>query len=136
MIEDQIIEELHRVRGEIAAEFNYDLRAIVADLRRSQRAENRRIISLPPKRIVPKTPLVIDVVANNDYTLTITFSNGEVGRFDVSSYLDEEVFQELKDLSYFKQAKVAMGVVQWPHQQDFCLDTLYEESEKVAAAAD
>lgn len=136
MVDDPIIEELHRVRGEIAAEFNYDLSAIVADLRRSQQAENRQVISLPPKRLGVKTPFVIDVVANDDHTLTITFSNGEVGRFDVSPYLDEGGFQELKDLSYFKQAKVAMGTVQWPHQQDFCLDTLYEESEKIAAAAD
>jgi hypothetical protein len=136
MIEDQIIEELHRVRDELAAEFNYDLHAIVADLRRRQQAENRQVVSLPPKRIALKTPLVINVIANNDYTLTITFSNGEVGRFDVSPYLGKGVFQELKDLSYFKQVKVAMGAVQWPHQQDFCLDTLYEESEKVAVAAD
>lgn len=136
MIDDPIIEELHRVRDEIAAEFNYDLRAIVADLRRSQQAENRQVISLPPKRLGVKTPLVIDVVANDDYALTITFSNGEVGRFDVSPYLDEEGFQELKDLRYFKQAKVVMGAVQWPHQQDFRPETLYEESEKVAVAAD
>ena len=53
MLEDPIIEELHRVREEIAAEFNYDLSAIVADLRRRQQAENRQVISLPPKRIVP-----------------------------------------------------------------------------------
>jgi len=136
MIDDPIVEELHRVRSEIAAEFNYDLRAIVADLRRSQRTENRQVISLPPRRIGAKTPFVIDVVANDDYTLTITFSNSEVGRFDVSPYLDKETFQELEDLSYFKQAKVAMGTVRWPRQQDFGLDTLYEESEKIAVAAD
>jgi hypothetical protein len=136
MIEDRIIEELHRVRDELAAEFNYDLHAIVADLRRRQQAENRQVVSLPPKRIALKTPLVIDVVAHDDYMLTITFSSGEVGRFDVSPYLGKEGFQELKDLSYFKQVKVAMGTVQWPHQQDFYPDTLYEESEKVAVAAD
>ena len=81
-------------------------------------------------------PRVVQVVANDDYTLTLTFSNGEIGRFDVSPYSDKGIFQKLKDLSYFKQAKAALGTVQWPHQQDFCPDTLYEKSEQVAAAAD
>ena len=53
MLEDPIIEELHRVREEIAAEFNYDLSAIVANLQQRQQAENRQVISLPPKRVVP-----------------------------------------------------------------------------------
>lgn len=53
MLEDPIIEELHRVREEIAAEFNYDLDAIVAYLRQQQHAENRQVISLPPKPVAP-----------------------------------------------------------------------------------
>ncbi len=81
-------------------------------------------------------PRVVSVIANDDYTLTLTFSSGEVGRFDVSPYLDKGIFQELKELSYFKQVRVAMGTVQWPHNQDFCPDTLYENSERVAIAAD
>jgi hypothetical protein len=51
MLEDPIIEEIHRVREEIAAEFNYDLDAIVAHLRQQQQAENRQVVSLPPKRV-------------------------------------------------------------------------------------
>jgi hypothetical protein len=53
MIDDPIIEELHRVREEIAAEFNYDLEAIVAYLRQQQQMENRRVVSLAPKRAAP-----------------------------------------------------------------------------------
>ncbi len=51
MIEDPIIEELHKIREEIAAESNYDMHAIVVALRRRQQAENRPVISLPPKRV-------------------------------------------------------------------------------------
>jgi len=57
MLEDPIIEELHRVREEIAAEFNYDIEAIVAYLRQQQQMENREVVSLPPKRVAPGTDI-------------------------------------------------------------------------------
>ncbi len=79
-------------------------------------------------------PPVVKVIANDDYTLTLTFANGEVGQFDVLPYLDKGIFQELRDLGYFKQARVPLGTVQWPHEQDFCPDTLYEASRKLAVA--
>jgi hypothetical protein len=40
------------------------------------------------------------------------------------------VFQELKDVSYFKKARAADGTVVWPHEQDICPDTLYLDSLK------
>ncbi len=80
-------------------------------------------------------PRVITVKANDDFTLTLTFANGELGQFDVTPYLDKGIFQELRDLNYFKQASVALGTVQWPHEQDFCPDTLYEASRKLASAS-
>lgn len=51
MLEDPIIEELHKIRAEIAAESNYDMHAIVVALRRRQQAENRTVVTLPPKRV-------------------------------------------------------------------------------------
>ena len=51
MMEDPIIEELHKFREEWAAQFYYDIHALVADLRRSQLEENRPVVNLPPKRI-------------------------------------------------------------------------------------
>ena len=80
-------------------------------------------------------PRIVHVVANDDYTLKVTFANGEVGLFDVTPYLDKGIFQELRDFGYFKQASVALGTVQWPHEQDFCSDTLYEASCKLASAS-
>jgi hypothetical protein len=81
-------------------------------------------------------PRVVNVIAKDDYTLTLTFTNGEVGQFDVTPYLDKGIFQELQNKSYFKQVSVTLGTVQWPHEQDFCPDTLYEASRKIAVAAD
>jgi hypothetical protein len=77
-------------------------------------------------------PRVTSVEANNDFTLTLTFTNGEIRIFDVKPHLDTGVFEELKDLSYFRAARVVLGTVQWPHEQDICPDTLYEESRPIA----
>jgi len=73
-------------------------------------------------------PRVKAVRPNPDYTLTLTFANGEVKRFDVKPYLSIGIFQELKDMSVFNSVKPFLGSVQWEHGQDFCPDTLYEES--------
>lgn len=71
-------------------------------------------------------PRVKTVHANEDFTLTIRFDNGEAKVFDMRPYLDLGIFSELKDPSYFKAVRVVMGTVQWPHGQDVCPDTLYE----------
>ncbi len=77
-------------------------------------------------------PRVKKVVARDDYKLEITFTNDEVGIFDCAPLLSFGVFQELQDIGYFKQARAENGTVVWPHEQDICPDTLYEDSEKVA----
>jgi hypothetical protein len=45
MTEDPIIEEIRRNRKQLAARFNYDLRAIAADARKRQRAHGKRVVS-------------------------------------------------------------------------------------------
>ena len=78
-------------------------------------------------------PRVKAVVPRDDYTLEITFTNGEVGVFDCAKLLSFGVFQELQDIRYFKQAHAEGGTVVWPHEQDICPDTLYEDSRSVSA---
>lgn len=51
-MEDPLIEEIHRYREEWAAQFNYDVHAMAADLRRQQQAENRVVVTLPPKPVI------------------------------------------------------------------------------------
>lgn len=50
MWKDEILEEIHRFREEYAKSFNYDLHAIVDDLRKKQAASGRQIISVPLKQ--------------------------------------------------------------------------------------
>ena len=73
-------------------------------------------------------PRVKAAKSHPDYTLTLTFTNGEVKRFDVKPYLNIGIFQELRDLSVFNSVRPFLGSVQWVNGQDFCPDTLYEES--------
>lgn len=50
MIEDPIIEELHRVREDLAAKFNYDVHALFAYWRARQAKENYPVVSLAKER--------------------------------------------------------------------------------------
>jgi hypothetical protein len=73
-------------------------------------------------------PRVKSVVARDDYRLELTFTNGDVKVFDCTHLLGFGVFAEFRDIDYFKQARVEGGTVVWPHEQDICPDTLYEDS--------
>ncbi len=80
-------------------------------------------------------PRVKDVKPNPDYTLTLTFSNGEVKIFDVKPYMDKGIFRELRDRSVFNSVKPFLGSIQWQNGQDFCPDTLYLEGVRKEHAA-
>ena len=49
MGQDQVLEEIYRIREEHAKAFKYDLQAICDDLRQKQAASGRQIISTPLK---------------------------------------------------------------------------------------
>lgn len=49
MWEDEIVEELHRIREEHAKEFNYDIKAICDDWRRQQEQSGKQFVTLPLK---------------------------------------------------------------------------------------
>lgn len=65
---------------------------------------------------------------NPDYSLTLTFTNGEVRVFDVKPYLNRGIFRELQDIHCFNSVRPFLGSIQWQTGQDFCPDTLYAES--------
>ena len=53
-MKDPIVEEVRKVRDEHAAQFNYDLDAIYADMKRIENETNEPRVSFGPRRI-PKT---------------------------------------------------------------------------------
>jgi hypothetical protein len=78
-----------------------------------------------------RNPRVVAVKPNDDYTLTLTFSNGEVKKYDMNPLLNKGIFRELQNIGYFRCVRVdraGFGTVEWPHEQDICPDTLYLDS--------
>jgi len=60
MWNDPIVEEVRNTRGAHAKKFKYDLRAIAADLRRRQKAAQRNVVTLSPKK-----PIVLPKIKSN-----------------------------------------------------------------------
>jgi len=54
MWNDEIVEEVRKVRDEYAALLDYDLGAIFKDIKREEEKSDREVVSLPPR----KPPLV------------------------------------------------------------------------------
>ena len=73
-------------------------------------------------------PRVTKVKPQQNFTLVLTFTNGEVKSFDVKPYLDIGLFKELRDVSLFNSVKPCLGSIQWANGVDLCPDTLYLES--------
>lgn len=76
-------------------------------------------------------PRVVDVKPNNNHKLTLTFTNGEVGIFDLKPYLNTGIFKQLKDKAVFNSVQPFLGSVKWRGGQDLCPDTLYLDSKKI-----
>ena len=47
---DPIVEEIHKIREEYAAKFDYDVDAMFEDLRQKQSQSNRKIVSFVKKK--------------------------------------------------------------------------------------
>jgi hypothetical protein len=76
-------------------------------------------------------PRVTEVRPSDDYTLILTFDNGEVGIFDVSPYLNMGLFRHLRDRSVFNSVRPFLGSIQWNNGLDLCPDTLYLDSKRL-----
>lgn len=50
MWQDEIVEEIHKIREAHAKAFNYDLRAMFADWQKKQNASGRKVVTLSPKK--------------------------------------------------------------------------------------
>ncbi|WNZ25442.1 hypothetical protein HJG54_23020 [Leptolyngbya sp. NK1-12] len=50
MWQDEILDEIHKIREEHAKSFNYDLDAMFADWQKRQSEGGREVVSLPPRR--------------------------------------------------------------------------------------
>ena len=62
MWNDPIVEEIRNVRNEHERKFNYNLQAIVNDLKKQQKTSKRKYITLPPRKpaVMPKAKIKKD----------------------------------------------------------------------------
>jgi hypothetical protein len=54
MYQDEIVEEIHRIREEYSRSFNHDLKAIFADLQKQQAEGGREVVNLSRKPSLTK----------------------------------------------------------------------------------
>jgi len=67
---------------------------------------------------------ITDVTPQEEWTLHVAFDNGRSGVFDVSPYLDYEVFQPLREKVEFNRIRNGGYYVEWACGADLSADTL------------
>jgi hypothetical protein len=72
-------------------------------------------------------PFVKEVVPRDDYTLSVSFNNGEYGTLDMKPMLDFGVFQQLKDHEAFKRVRVAFDTIEWACGVDLDPEFIYAQ---------
>ncbi|MCG8618519.1 MAG: DUF2442 domain-containing protein [Desulfobacterales bacterium] len=74
------------------------------------------------------TPRITDAKYIDGYKLFIRFADGSEGEIDFEPELTGDVFEPLKELSYFKQFSVNRDIhtIVWPNGADFAPEFLYE----------
>jgi len=77
-------------------------------------------------------PRVTNVIAMDDYTLLLTFANGERKQFYVRPYLRYPAYRRLGDPAFFREVRAAQGTACWPNGVDFDPDTLYVDGVMIA----
>lgn len=75
------------------------------------------------------------VEAREDYTMLLTFSNGERRVYDASPLLSKSVFAPLQALPFFLAARADGGTVVWNEDVDIAPEHLYEASTPAGGVA-
>lgn len=71
---------------------------------------------------------VVTVKPQPDFTLDLTFENGEMRRFDMRPLLTIKPWNRIASLNLFERARVDYGTVVWPGEIDIAPETLYDDS--------
>ena len=71
------------------------------------------------------------------YRLRVEFSDGVIKEVNLSGELHGEVFEPLKDVTFFQQVSVneETKTIEWPNGADFAPEFLYETGTEVKRVA-
>ena len=80
---------------------------------------------------------IVQVKANDDYTLECEMENGEVYLYDMSFVCEEkgEILIPFKSINFFKQVVIEVGALEWPHGYGIHGNTVVRDGELVKKAA-
>ena len=72
--------------------------------------------------------LLFSIDYTDDYKLELTFENEEKRLFDMKPYLNKGIYNELKDKSMFRTARVSFDSIEWTNKADIDPEFLYKKS--------
>ena len=70
--------------------------------------------------------VVKDVAPQRDYTLLISFVNGEKRIYNARPLLNKAIYSSLRNIGFFMKAKACCGTVIWDDDIDIAPEHLYE----------
>lgn len=73
------------------------------------------------------SPHITEAKHIDDYKLWLKFNDGTEGQIDLPSELYGEIFEPLKDISYFKQFRIQSNTIAWENGADFAPEFLREQ---------
>ncbi len=80
-------------------------------------------------------PRLVAVEAQPEYTLLLTYTDGERRLFDVKPYLDLGLFRELRDERLFRSVHLSFDTIAWSNGADIEPEELYAESTAVSSGS-
>ncbi len=74
---------------------------------------------------------VKSVKPTEDYNLILVFENGEKRQFDMKPFLNQGIFQQLKDPNRFNSVRISFDTIEWDNEADFDPEILYSKSIRI-----
>ncbi|MBC2579181.1 DUF2442 domain-containing protein [Clostridium sp. DJ247] len=78
-----------------------------------------------------QSPDIKKAEVSKDYTLILTFINGETKLFDMKPYLKYPVFKSLNGYEEFKNFSIVDGTIEWKCGAELSTDTFYIDSKNI-----